>query len=187
MIFNPVYMVRPKGKAVNFVDYIASSGTQYIDTEFVPDTNSKAEVAFSCAQTEGAAICGTENGWKNNGFSIYSHTVEYGTDVKALTVSNQKRSIVLDKGAVYENGDLIATLSGTVNCNYSLLAFARNRGGAIGEHSTTKLYSLKLYDNGYLVRDYQPCLDENGVACLYEKINQKYVYNAGTGEFTSPK
>ena len=46
-----------------------------------------------------------------------------------------------------------------------------------------KLFSCQIYDNGTLIRDYLPCLDKDGVACLYDKVSETYFYNQGTGEF----
>lgn len=45
------------------------------------------------------------------------------------------------------------------------------------------LKSFKIYDNNDLVRDFIPVLDNNGIACLFDKVENKYYYNQGTGEF----
>jgi hypothetical protein len=42
-----------------------------------------------------------------------------------------------------------------------------------------------MKDNGVLVRDMWPCYDPDGVACLYDKVEKKYYYNAGSGAFTA--
>ena len=46
-----------------------------------------------------------------------------------------------------------------------------------------KFYYLKLYDNDILVRDMIPVLDKDGVPCMYDKVENKFYYNAGTGDF----
>ncbi len=46
-----------------------------------------------------------------------------------------------------------------------------------------KLYSCKIYENGNLIRYYLPALDLNNIPCLYDVVNDKTYYNAGTGEF----
>lgn len=33
------------------------------------------------------------------------------------------------------------------------------------------------------IADYLPCLDNNGVACMWDNIAGEYVYNDGTGDF----
>ena len=49
----------------------------------------------------------------------------------------------------------------------------------------TKLYHCKIWNNGALERDFIPCKDPNGVVCLYDKVEGKYYYNQGTGDFTA--
>jgi hypothetical protein len=41
-----------------------------------------------------------------------------------------------------------------------------------------KLYSCQIYDNGTLIRDYVPCLNEVGVVGLYDKVENKFYGNA---------
>ncbi len=42
---------------------------------------------------------------------------------------------------------------------------------------------FKIYSNNKLVRDFIPVLDEDNKPCLYDKVEKKYYYNQGTGEF----
>ncbi len=45
-----------------------------------------------------------------------------------------------------------------------------------------KIYYFKIWDNdGQLIRDYIPVLDQNGRVCMYEQIAGEYVYYNGTG------
>ena len=46
-----------------------------------------------------------------------------------------------------------------------------------------QVYGAKITLNNELVRDYIPVLDKNGVPCLYEKVERKFYYNQGTGDF----
>ena len=41
-----------------------------------------------------------------------------------------------------------------------------------------------MYDGDTLIRDFIPILDENDVAYLYDKVEKKCYYNAGTGTFS---
>ena len=49
------------------------------------------------------------------------------------------------------------------------------------------LYSLKIWDNGTIIRDFIPVVSfENGhenEACLYDLVNNEFYYNAGEGTF----
>jgi hypothetical protein len=43
----------------------------------------------------------------------------------------------------------------------------------------------QIYDDGVLVRDFIPCQDPNGVAGMYDTLNNKFYANAGTGDFVT--
>ena len=47
------------------------------------------------------------------------------------------------------------------------------------------LYSLKIWDNGELVRDFIPVVESGykNEACLFDLVNEKFYYNSGTGTF----
>ena len=46
-----------------------------------------------------------------------------------------------------------------------------------------KLYDCKLYENDTLIRDYIPVIDNNNVACLYDKVSGQFFYNQGSSDF----
>ena len=51
-------------------------------------------------------------------------------------------------------------------------------------YAIMKLYSCAVYDGGRKIRDFKPCLDADGVPCLYDLISGTAFYNQGTGSFT---
>lgn len=62
--------------------------------------------------------------------------------------------------------------------------FAYNNNGTVSRHSSMKLYECVFYDgNGAEVHHYVPVKDADNVVCLYDAIDKKYLYNAGTGDF----
>ena len=63
--------------------------------------------------------------------------------------------------------------------------FGNNENNNVLYRSKAKVFRCQIYDNGTLVRDFWPCYDPDGVACLYDKVEEKYYYNAGTGAFTA--
>ena len=46
-----------------------------------------------------------------------------------------------------------------------------------------KMYLMKLYRNGTLVRDYVPVLDPQRVPALFDKVSGTLFHNVGTGSF----
>ena len=67
-------------KRINFVDYIQSSGTQYIDTGFKPNQNTKVEIKMQSSNQNGDSvwIFGCQTSWSNNGFAVSTYTAEFG-------------------------------------------------------------------------------------------------------------
>ena len=60
--------------------------------------------------------------------------------------------------------------------------FANKRPTSIAP-GKIKIYYFKIYDNDVLVRDFIPVLDNYGTPCMYDKVERKFYYNAGTGDF----
>ena len=65
----------------------------------------------------------------------------------------------------------------------NLYLFARNSPYVDG-YAYMKLYSCAMYDGGVKIRDFKPCLDADGVPCLYDLISKTAFYNQGSGSFT---
>ena len=183
-----------RGKApqlVNYVEYIQSTGTQWIDSGFVPnqDTRVVAEVEFATASST-AALFGSRQSSSARQFQFVTSGRYYRTDYNTTVVNLTNASIsgkfyvdknknVTDLNGAYSNTHTYASFT----CPGNMYIFATNNNGSVYAISTTKLYSMQIYDNGTLIRDYWPCYDPDGVACLYDKVEKKYYHNAGTGEF----
>ena len=65
----------------------------------------------------------------------------------------------------------------------NLWLFVRNSPSVDG-YARMKLYSCTMYDSGRKIRDFKPCLDTDGVPCLYDLISKTAFYNQGSGSFT---
>jgi hypothetical protein len=167
-----------------FVDYLESTGTQHIDTDFKPNQNSRIEVTFESSDSA-SGVAAVDGGWLTRGFGVFTQVVEFGDTQYNYGVTSVKKTVVLDKGAISIDGTVVKTLSATFQSTVSLVLFALNRSGTIQEHMVGKIYSCRIYDNGILVRDYRPCYDPDGVACMYEEVSGTYSYNAGSGSFAA--
>ena len=45
-------------------------------------------------------------------------------------------------------------------------------------------YSMEIKENNSIVHKYVPKVDNNNIPCVYDEIEQTYLYNAGSGSFT---
>ena len=180
--------VKPN-KKVNYVEYIESTGTQYIDTGIVGNQNIKIEAKFKTGNySGGTAVLGryvdaTQSislAINNNGSNANSR---FGNAAKTLAnwQTNTLYEIEINKDSLIRNGTTYTLgASNTFTTTNSLLIF--HNGDANVKKFVGKLYYLEIYENGILIRDFKPCKDEAGVYCLYDKVEKKYYYNQGTGE-----
>ncbi len=67
----------------------------------------------------------------------------------------------------------------SVNTGRSLYVFARNNNGVPDVYSVSRIYFLKIWQDGVLVRDFRPCL-KNGIAGLYDDVSKRIFYSLGT-------
>lgn len=176
---------------VNYVEYIESSGTQYIDTGFKPNNNTR--VVMDLLYTGSENISNEFGAWNssNNASFICLTTGQnnlypfYGNASQTVSVDRTARHTVdMDKNVVKMNGTTMITFNQmSFQCTYPMFLCCFNNAGATENMTSMRVYSCQIYDNGTLVRDFWPCYDPEGVACLYDKVEKKYYYNAGSGEF----
>lgn len=178
------------------VTYIQSTGTQYIDTGFKPNQNTRIIVDMDVTAADAqSALFGARNSYQNNGFALHTwqknagYQIDYATNASNVTtVTSSGRHTIDFNGNVLTVDDTVINTytEATFQCNYTALIFSVHTGDShMMEKFPTKakLYSCKIYDNNTLVRDFVPCMNDSGVGCLYDKVNQVCYYNNGTGDF----
>lgn len=183
-----------RGK-VNFAEHLIATGTQYIDTGFYPNNNTSLKIKLSGVKSSSYNVTGCRNTTSDatNRFGLirYSATDTYGAfygtkSAQGPARDNAAHEFVLDKNGMVMDGIAYGSANTTsFTCTYPFLIFAWNNGSGGVQINEMIVDYCQLYDNGTLVRDYWPCYDPDGVACFYDKVNEEYVYNAGTGEFTA--
>lgn len=188
--------VREPEPEINFVEYIQSTGTQYIDTGFKPnnDTRVVAEFQFtSIVSNDWQTIFGSRDSTNANPYAVFMDTTgQFRSDYVDTPFfpsglnATTKYTIDKNKNVCSIGGKTVTNATGTFQQTNNMYLFACNQGGSIAHQSNMRLYSCQIYDNNVLIRDYAPALDPEGVPCLYEKLSEQYVYNSGTGSFTAP-
>lgn len=173
------------------LQYIRSSGTQYINTKYKPNGNTSIDMEMKSLGSTGILFGAYNNDW-TNGFGIYAHYNDndkhyrhYADNVKTNTNANDMH-IQCNKGVTIIN-DVTQANSAikTFNVNYNMYIFGGNWSGGTKDITTYSLYKFKIYDDNVLVRDFIPCKDPDGIVCLYDKVSKQYFYNSGTGTFTA--
>lgn len=192
------------------IEYLESTGTQYIDTGVIySSANHKSVVRFShvdpgvdpapwwvWGSDHGLSIEGDRSGsvaLKSNnsilGIGIGNtpgggspYTIPNPTDpitVDIETKDNNTFSVSVNGVPTYTNVSFTGSCIGTFS--ETLFGIMTNTG--VIRTTSTKIYAAKLYDNDILVRDFIPVLDGKGTPCMYDKVEEKFYYNAGTGQF----
>lgn len=151
------------------LEYIQSSGTQYIDTGVMFDVlNCKIIMDFQY-------VTPSVNTW----FCGVNMQFEGGIDIDTAV-------FYTGAGFTYSENNtskrVTATGINTIVLSENTYMFARNWPGQYCPASI-KLYSAQVYKNDALIRDFIPIKDLAGTACLYDKISATNFYNAGTGNF----
>ena len=185
------------------VEYLESSGTQYIDTGYKFTSNMRFKINHtptgSISDNYFTGHYATNNKIFLGGF--YQNKCIWGIgQLQENTINaSANQRFVVDMTYTSNSSANTSSVSGTINgqsvsltstalqdfvYGLNILAFARNNNGSVGHYLSCKLYSFQIYNSDTLVRDFVPCLDNNNIPCLYDKVEGKAYYNAGTGSFT---
>jgi len=178
------------------VQYIESTGKQYIDTGIIPDSNTEFELSISLNDvTSTLAIMGARNSnTKTPYFNMWIMSNKFRWDYYTsttsvdFTVSEDNKVVITKEGNIisFETNGTVATINDNTTeftSPYTLYLFNVHQTTAETRMAKMKLYYFKMYQNDVLVRDFIPALDDNGVACLYDQVTKQYFYNSGTGTF----
>lgn len=184
------------GGAYTQLEYIQSTGTQYIDTGFKPNQDTRVVMDIDLTATSGIkALFGGRDGdtssdksfvvWQ---FSGTTFRTDFNTNNVTATVSSTAGRFLIDKNKTITtiNGTEYVNTSSAFQSSYNLsLLTLIDPSGPDTRMASGKLYSCQIYDNGTLIRDYVPAQwNETGEFGLYDKVNNKFYSNAGTGSFT---
>lgn len=177
------------------VEYIESSGTQYIDTGFKPNQDTRVMMDAEIAKaSSGATYIISLGAYEPSAYyqlRITSANSYLTSDFGANTVNFSELSLpgryAIDKNKnVCSVGDLSVTNTDSTfqsESNMWLFGGTTTAGGHL--YNSGKIYSCKIYDNGVLIRDYVPCKNSSGTIGLYDLVNSVFYQNAGTGTFSA--
>lgn len=177
------------------LQYIQTTGTQYIDTLLYPHQIGKWELDIQYTDSN-------PSNQTNGCFPVANQRFDIGTtsaskwtlNMGALNTytdtDNNRHLFVLDKinnKVLIDSTEYSVTATTfTSQTTYSVLIGARNYYGSSSKYNCSeKIYSSKIYDtSGVLIRDYVPCYNKSsGIIGLYDLVNSAFYQNAGTGTF----
>lgn len=195
-----------QGWTTNFVavEYLESVPGQYIDTGVVGDLYTKISTKFeplaTSVQGNSEIIAGNLR-QPESAISVLitmhnaaTRTCRFG-DKKIefpqnKCVLNNQYVLETDRYTITLNGETMGTFNATnyfqTDGNLYMFTVDTTTGAVAGNAvGSIRMYYFKIYENNVLVRDFIPVIDSNGVPCMYDKIDQRFYYNAGAGQFVA--
>lgn len=174
------------------LEYIQSSGTQYIDTGFKPNQDTRVVTKFDMLQTDTAwrKLWGSASGSYDLDFALWNFGTTklqsyYGTKTNnSVPITGMSLDVDANKNIWKYSGETITFDKNNFTCAYSMYIFDVNKDNDPNYlPGMMKLYLFKIYDNDVLVRDFIPCKNSSGTIGLYDSVNNQFYQNAGTGTF----
>ena len=180
------------------LEYIQSTGTQYVDAGFKPTGSTKVVCDFQMLNQGSSqqGVFGSRPGTSGRftvftGNGIADLQVDYNTEQTLASVGSSITGLNVNSRTTLEvsnslviNGTTVKTVSAASFASaYNLFLFANNNAGKAQLPGILKLYSCQIYDNGTLVRDFIPCKNTGGAVGLWDDVNSVFYGNAGTGTF----
>lgn len=178
------------------LEYIESTGTQWINTGFTPDSNTRftgellvtegtqIEYLFGCRGDSSSGWSGCVGILVKSGDSFRS---DYG-GIDGVTIDGAKRGerYILDKDRETCNLGPYSVTNGAMSFSSGLnmYLFGCNEAGQALYLASMRLWSFSIYDNGSKVRDFIPARRESdGAIGMFDVLNGKFHGNSGTGSF----
>lgn len=176
------------------------SGQNYINTNYYAKTNTRIEAAFLPTSISGNGgfiigareVASTAANAKALDIHIYAgkFVVAFGGAQQTLSQHNvvygRVYTVTLEQGLfTINNGEDSFTLDlteATPTERYPLYIFGLDQQGSYLNNTSLygSLFYLSIYEGDSLVHHYIPA-QENGVACLYDTVEEEYLYNSGNG------
>lgn len=178
------------------VNYLQSSGTQYINTGIKATSNTKVDITLSNFPPDRAwqACFGARTSAGSSDEYVFYRTDGglYRSDYGGNRVTFPSGTNLTNKAEVIKNGAVttigetsITNTASTFTGAYNMYVFALNHANSLTHPASYNLYSCKIYTNGTdLALDLIPVIrTSDNEPCLYDLVNGEFYTNAGTGTF----
>lgn len=184
----------------NEIQWLKSTGSQWIDTCILPKNGMKISVKVTSSGSS-ATIYGGGNSWGSSYLQSSFGTASgknvfyfgYGNYAACPSTSvnwssGQTYEIVEDDNQFYVNDSkLEETSKATFESAYPISLFCYNRSGSKGEYSKDSIHYFKIEAGENALIDLIPVrfTNEDGESegAMYDKVSGKLLRNAGTGKF----
>lgn len=185
------------------LEYLESTGTQWINTEYQPTITTNAEFAFKDTGTQnnqyqfGAYSSGTPEwfnvnltgGGKIMQFRFFETAINnpYDTNKHRLEAYSKagEQKCYLDGALIISNN--LSSFAASFNNLYLFSSYSTNQSTQLAERaSKVRIYSVKLSNGTTSARNMIPARrNSDSVLGMYDTVNNVFYTNAGTGSFVA--
>lgn len=175
------------------VEYLQSSGTQYIDTNLLANMSYTYKLKLDSIVSSGQYnyLFGSAVAWQNRMRFVSSYysteiALNYGDGSYFVALNNFSSPYNLElRGGTWKiNGISQPSIGGSVSPILTDYLFATSSNNYPAK-SSYKLYEYSVYNGNTLVREFIPCYRKSdSVAGLWESVTETFFVNDGTGTFT---
>ena len=178
------------------VEYLESTGEQWIDTGVVPTLYSKSEVVAKFTSISSSQICGAYWEGTNNAFDVcgvangswFMRALTSGSPIPSgWTANTNKHTFVSDAqtNTMSVDGVSITRSAVAIGIPVSVYLFSRHErstGSSVTYPCLMQIFRVKFWDNGTLVRDFIPVrIGTEGA--MYDRVSNQLFRNQGAGAF----
>lgn len=155
------------------LEYIQSSGKQYIDTGVIVKDITEIKVDF-----QAVTILSGENQYASSWVDQQNH-IQIGINGNKFMDSG---GVTYSQTAsVTARTQAVGVPLGAVNLHLYLFAQSESTGAL--HYSSGRIFSCQITTANGLVRNFVPCKNPDGVIGMYDVVNGAFYQNAGSGTF----
>lgn len=160
---------------VETYDFVNGDGSDYIITDYAPNSNSVIEVKFKSQDSYGNLI-----GFRNdNEYEVFCF--EDGRGYVYITVNNDRLRTQSSGGVIKQNGSSVEVDGSPIGStsyisntdNLPLYIFALNREGSADRPYNGKIYYVKVWENDTLVHEWVGATKGNKVG-VYDTVTSVF-------------
>ena len=155
------------------LEYIQSSGKQYIDTGVIVKDITEIKVDF-----QAVTILSGENQYASS-WVDYSNHIQIG--INGNTFIDSGGVTYSQTSSVTARTQAVGVPVGTVNLHLYLFAQSESTGAL--HYSSGRIFSCQITTADGLVRNFIPCKNPDGVIGMYDVVNDEFYQNSGSDTF----
>lgn len=171
------------------MQYLESSGTQYIDTGYAPKANSVYEIdGYFTSRPKTAKLFGSGSPYihlLSTGYVRYGDSHDYGfpdAPTTRATYNLSSAGLIIDNVIVNDTRGSVTPKDGAKIYLFGVCNINR----VAAELACGRIYGFKIYENEELVLNLVPAMrNSDHILGFYDMISGNFYTNRGTGSFAA--